>query len=309
MRDFLRKQYDKGELESQLGGQRLVLTAHEMILETDFQTSATPWYAVEKIEVMQSHAYFFFNPLFEAYLLPIHAFGSRAEFAAFMEAAHTLKEAAGQRETTAVRPEDAVSGEVVRQPGGVFEVAYKITPEDRLAAMGISRATARWQLFVILMVSGIVMMVSAIMLGFSAYKDAALRVPYLLLLVPIFGVALMWLFPKNPLALRIIKKSMAKHLRYFYEAIHRLRLTPDSLIQAVGDQLTARPWKSVEAIVTTADHAFFRIGRAEVLMLPKRPSRRKRNSPNLWKQRTSTGKHSAYLPHPFRKSRASLRVE
>jgi hypothetical protein len=284
-RDSLRRQYEHGELDRKVGWQRLELRSRELVLETDFHTSVTPWSAVEKIVTTESHAFFYYNPQ-GAHVLPIQAFGSEVQFTAFVETARALKEAACRPGAADVRPEGALGGDASRQPGGVVEVAYKLTLEDSLAPCRVSSmrdliVPSRRPLLLGIALIGVVII---LMLGvvalpllngqfvFGPKAWASLLFGFLLLsvLLLLLFIGFFTMFPLNPLALRWIKKYRAEHHPHPDEATHRLRLTPDNLIQAVGDQVTARPWETVEEIVSTADHAFFRVSRAEVLILPKR---------------------------------------
>jgi hypothetical protein len=283
-RDLLQRQYDHGELDKQLGGQRLELTSRGLVLETDFQTSVTPWSGVEKIVTTESHA-FFYHSQYAAHVLPIQAFGSAAEFTAFVETARALKEAACRPGTADTRPEEAL-GEVSRQPGGVIEVAYKHTLEDNLAYLRVISMRERWSMggspsglllstvaatwFVI----GGWVMVALVLKVAPKEAPVVLLLPALLLLLllsfvwlALLFIVLSVVFP--PLTLLLAKNIGPKHWRPYYEATHRLRLTPDNLIQAAGDRVTARPWDTVEQIVSTPDHAFFRVSRTEVLPLPR----------------------------------------
>jgi hypothetical protein len=87
--------------------------------------------------------------------------------------------------------------------------------------------------------------------------------------IPLFFILVTLFYPQNPRMLHLMKKVMAKQ-RYFTEATHRMRLTPDNLIYAVDAQVKATPWSAVEKILTGTDHAFFQLSRVEILTLPKR---------------------------------------
>jgi hypothetical protein len=282
-RDLLRRQYDHGELDRQLGWQRLKLTSGELVLETDFSTSVTPWSGVEKIVTTESHAFFYCNPQ-GAHVLPMQAFGSEAEFTAFVEAARAFKDAGRRPGAAKVGPEATPGGEVSRQSGGVVEVAYKLTLEDSLALFRVfsmhelsPTTVLSWRGRVLL---SVLLIGLAILMGVEAsvlWKDRFVLGPMSALMLLVIGfflsgllfIGLILWFPLNPLTIHLMKKFRAKH-QHSYEAVHRLRLTPDNLIQTAGDQVTARRWETVEKIVMTADHAFFRVSRTEVLTLPKR---------------------------------------
>jgi len=159
----------------------------------------------------------------------------------------------------------------------MVEVVFKLTPEDGIEQLRQPSLQAawrnifgsRWQRLVL------AFMMSALLALVLWQTVVVAQVAVLAaILGALFASSLLWilvtmLYPQNPRMLQLMKSYMAKQ-RYFSEATHRMRLTPDNLIYAGDAQVKATPWTAVEKILTGTDHAFFQISRTEVLTLPKR---------------------------------------
>src|SRR5262245_31831093 len=272
---MVRRQHANGELDRLLGEQQFELRANEYIVTTNYGTSAIAWSAVEKIMTTQEHA-FIYHGEHGSNILPRHAFASEEEFTTFVEKVRAYQEAASRSEADLPLPEGPAAPEVSRRPGMV-EVVFKLTPEDgieqfrqpSLRGAWSILFESRWQRLVLaFMMSALLALViwQTVVLAQVAVLAAILGG---LFAIPLFFILLPLFYPQNPRMLRLIKRHMSKQ-RYFTEATHRLRLTPDNLIYAVDAQVKATPWPAVEKILTGADHAFFHISRTEILTLPKR---------------------------------------
>jgi YcxB-like protein len=271
----LRRQYANGELDRLLGEQRLELRANEYILTTNYNTSAIAWSSVEKIVTTPEHAFIYhgehgFN------ILPKHAFASEEEFTTFVETARAYQEAADRSQAHPLLPDGPAGPEVSRRTGMV-EVVFKLTPEDGIEQLRQPSLQAAWsnifgfrrqRLVLAFMMSALLALVlwQTVVVAQVAVLAAMLGA---LFAIPLLWILVTMLYPRNPRMLQLMKRYMAKQ-RYFSEATHRMRLTPDNLIYAVDAQVKATPWTAVEKILTGTDHAFFHISRTEILTLPKR---------------------------------------
>src|SRR5262245_14188097 len=271
---MVRRQHANGELDRLLGEQQLELRANEYIVTTSYGTSAIAWSAVEKIVTTQEHA-FIYHGEHGSNILPKHAFASEEEFTTFVEKVRAYQEAAA-RSRADLLPEGPASPEVSRRPGMV-EVVFKLTPEDGIEQFrqpSLQGAwsilfESRWQRLVLAFMMSALLALVIWQTVVLAQMAALAAIPVGLFAIPLFFILVSTLYPQNPRMLRLIKRYMSKQ-RYFTEATHRLRLTPDNLIYAVDAQVKATPWPAVEKILTGADHAFFHISRTEILTLPKR---------------------------------------
>jgi hypothetical protein len=276
MKKSVHQQHKLGMLDRVLGDQQLQLTPQALIQITNSQVSTIPWSAIE--EIARAEEYVFFcrnrNPQ-ETIIIPKRAFSTETEFGQFAETACSYKKSA--TEFPNFRPKEKAETGFYRQSNEELEVVYKLIPKDGIAAarqtpIPTSLITGG-PIATLFIVVPLVLLVVAIINNLPRIPQNAFGIIMIIwgifLLLGLLGFIILLLFPLNPFLLSFLKRRISDQPEY-NDSTHRLRLTPDHLIQAVDSLITATPWAVVEKIVIAVDYAFFHTSRFVVLVLPKR---------------------------------------